>query len=76
MSKIDVRRETRGNDIRIGIRLSQRRDADGTPSPNGGDAVFTLQFVDENALQINGILAEEETDDALLFMFGGLREVS
>ena len=79
MSKIDVRRETRGNYISSGIRLSQRRDADGTSfaqrrdadgtscaqrrdadgtsSPNG-ETPSLLQFVDEDALQINGVLAE------------------
>ena len=40
------------------------------------DAVVTLQFVDEDALQINGVLAEEEADGALLLVFGGFREVS
>ena len=40
-----------------------------------GDAVVTLQFVDEDALQINGVLAEEEADSALLLVFGGFREI-
>ena len=40
-----------------------------------GDAVVTLQFVDEDALQINGVLAEEEADGALLLVFGGFREI-
>ena len=39
------------------------------------DVVVTLQFVDEDALQINGVLAEEEADGALLLVFGGFREI-